>query len=69
MTNKEMLQAKIADSGYKLEYIASFVGISRQALYKKINNQSSFDQIEIQKLCDVLRISSLREKEAIFFAQ
>ena len=69
MTNTEMLKQKIALSGYKLEFIAKQIGITRQALSKKINNRSEFDQGEILKLCDVLKITSLREKEELFFCR
>ena len=69
MTNTELLKEKIANSGFKLLYIAEYVGISRQALWSRINNLTPFNQYEIEKMCAVLNITSLREKEAIFFAR
>lgn len=69
MTNTVLLKKLIDESGLKLGAIADFVGITRQALWKKINNLSSFNQYEIEKMCDVLRITSLRTKEAVFFAK
>lgn len=69
MTNTEMLKDLIEKSGLKIGFIADFVGISRQSLWNKINNQSSFNQYEIDKMCDVLKITSLKQKEAIFFAR
>ena len=69
MTNTELLKDKIDKSGLKIGFISDFVGISRQLLWKKINNLTPFNQYEIDKLCEVLRITSLKGKEAIFFAK
>lgn len=69
MTNSELLKRRISESGYKMEYIAQKMGITRQSLTKKVKNESSFDQFEIQAMCNVLGIVSLEEKEQIFFAQ
>lgn len=68
MTNTEMLRRIIKESGLKLEYIAAQLEISRFSLSKKIENETEFKASEIQKLCDVLKISSNEDKEAIFFA-
>lgn len=69
MTNTELLKEKIEQSGLKIIFIADFVGISRQLLWKKINNKTTFNQYEIEKMCCVLNITRLTEKEAIFFAK
>ena len=69
MTNTGLLKEKIDKSGLKIGFIAEFVGISRQLLWKKVNNLTPFNQYEIDKMCEVLRITSLKEKEAIFFAK
>lgn len=69
MTNTDLLKRNIEKSGLKIGFIAEFVGISRQLLWKKINNQSPFNQYEIDKLCEVLKITALRDKEAVFFAK
>jgi hypothetical protein len=69
MTNTVLLKEKIDKSGLKIGFIADFVGISRQLLWKKVNNLTPFNQYEIDKMCEVLRITSLKEKEAIFFAK
>lgn len=68
MTNTELLQEKISESGLKISYIADFVGISRQLLWKKVKNKTPFNQYEIEKMCNVLKITRLKEKESIFFA-
>lgn len=69
MTNTKLLKEYIEKSGLKLTYIAEKLEISRSALWKKINNTSPFDQYQIEKLCDLLAIRTLKEKEAIFFAK
>jgi hypothetical protein len=69
VTNTEMLKDIIDKSGLKVGFIADYVGISRQSLWNKINNQSPFNQYEIDKMCDVLKITSLKQKESIFFAR
>lgn len=69
MTDTNLLKNKIENSGLKVGFIAQAVGISRQQLWKKVNNQVPFNQYEIEALCNVLRITALRDKEAIFFAK
>ena len=69
MTNTKLLKEIINGSGLKMGYIAEFVGISRQLLWKKINNLTSFNQYEIERMCKVLKITDLKRKEAIFFAK
>lgn len=69
MTNTDLLKEAIDKSGLKIGFIADFVGISRQLLWKKINNLTPFNQYEIDKMCAVLQITSLKTKEAIFFAR
>ena len=68
MVNTEMLNERIEKSGYKKAYIASELNITRQSLSSKVNNSTEFLSSEVQQLCKVLGITSLDEKEAIFFA-
>lgn len=69
MTNTELLEEKIKESGYKRSYIAKAIGLkSAFGLAKKIRNENEFKASEINKLCDLLKISSMEEKERIFFA-
>ena len=37
-------------------------------LSKKVNNENQFKASEIKKLCELLNIASLKERENIFFA-
>lgn len=68
MTNTDLLKKKILDSGVKYKYLAQKLGISRQWLLKKINNEREFTAGEISILCEELGISKMREKDTIFFA-
>ena len=67
MTNTELLREKIEKSGYKLQFIAQKIGITRQGLLNKINNRSEFRANEIQVLYDLLGLTA-EERVAIFFA-
>lgn len=69
MTNTKLLKKKIEESGYKLDYIAEKMKLSRYTLYLKINGIRAFNQYEINDLCNILNITLLTEKEAIFFAK
>lgn len=68
MTNTSLLKELIAKSGYKLDYIATKLGKSRQALSCKINNKTEFTASEIETLCDILGIET-EARMAIFFAK
>lgn len=68
MTNTELLEQKISESGYKKSYLAKAIGLkTTNVLTKKVNNESEFTASEINILCDLLKIESLDEKELIFF--
>ena len=68
MTNTALLEARIAKSGLKKSYIAKAMGLSSYGLTLKIKNSNEFKASEITKLCEILSISNLEEKNAIFFA-
>lgn len=68
MTNTKELEKIINNSGLKKNYIAKELQISRQALRNKCENKSEFTATEICILCSLLNITSLKDKERIFFA-
>ena len=68
LTNTEMLEDKIAQSGLKKSYIAKAIGLSPYGLTLKINNVNEFKASESEKVCVLLRIDDLEERSAIFFA-
>lgn len=69
MTNKKLLEEKIAMSGKKKGYLSQKCGLSHQGFLNCINRKAEFNAKQIQTLCDELNITSLREKDAIFFAK
>ena len=67
LTNTELLEKKISESGKKKEYLASKCGLSRQGFKNCIINKAFFNTKHVKILCAELGILSLKEKEAIFF--
>ena len=68
MTNVALLKKKVAESGLKASFIVERLGVSRASWYNKLNGKSKFTADEIKKLCEALHITSLREREDIFFS-
>ena len=68
MTDTARLNQIIADSGYKLSYIANYLGLSSYGFARKRDNISEFTPSEINSLCELLKIHSLEDRFAIFFA-
>ena len=68
MTNVGLLKDKVVKSGLRSAFIAERLGISRATWYNKLNGKSPFTAEEIKRLCDTLHITSLREREEIFFS-
>jgi hypothetical protein len=68
MTNEKLLEQKIAESGKKKGYLASKCGLSRQGFKNCVKGDAMFNTSHIKILCAELNITSLEEREAIFFA-
>lgn len=51
------LQHAVANSGYKLKFIANYLGITYYSLNMKLRGQKEFKASEIQKLSKLLRLS------------
>jgi hypothetical protein len=68
MTNTALLEEKIAQSGLKKTFLAEKVGLSLAGFRNCCTNTAEFKSTQIQTLCKLLNVTSLREKEAIFFA-
>ena len=69
MTNTVLLEARIAESGMMKKAIAQKLGLSAYGFAKKVSGQSDFKTEEVRVLCSLLGITSLKEKEDIFFAE
>ena len=68
LTDTSLLREKIDQSGYKMRYIASKLGITLQGFLNKINNKTEFKAKEIQILYNLLNLTE-SERERIFFAE
>ena len=69
MTNKKLLEKKIKEAGKKKGFLAKKVGLSRSGFYNCVTNKAFFNPTQINILCEELNITSLKEKESIFFAK
>ena len=68
MTNTELLNKVISDSGLKLGAIMEQMDIKAyDTLRAKIENRREFTASEIEKLCKILHLDR-DQREAIFFA-
>lgn len=69
MVNTALLNDAIRKSGKKKGYLADKIGCSYQSFRLRCNNIYDFKSSDIEILCTELKISSLVEKERIFFAK
>lgn len=67
MTDVKLLNDKIDESGLKRNFIADQLGITPQGFYLKTSGKNEFTASQIQKLCDLLKITAQKEIKAIFF--
>lgn len=67
MTNTKLLQRAIEVSGYKRDWLAKKLNISRAALLKKINNESEFKASEVSKLSQLLSLTA-PQRDNIFLS-
>lgn len=68
MTNVELLDEKIKQSGKKKCYLAQKLGVSKQCFRDLCSGKSQFRTEQVKIMCVELGITNLRDKEAIFFA-
>lgn len=69
MTNTELLNEAIEESGKKKGYLAQKVGLSRAGFRNCEINKAEFTASQIEILCEELNITSLKRRQAIFFAK
>lgn len=65
MTDFELLNKKISDSGMTITAISNKCGISRETLYNRLNGVSEFKASEIVSLTQTLHLTS-EERDEIF---
>lgn len=68
MTNTRELNRIIEEKGYKLSFVAQYIGLSPYGFARKRDNKSEFTATEIDKLCTLLGIDT-DGMMAIFFAK
>lgn len=66
MTDTGLLEKKIRESGYRIEFVAEKCGLTPQGFLKKRNNETEFKASEILALRILLNLSD-EESNAIFF--
>lgn len=67
MTDTDKLLEIIHNNGIKLKVLAEKIGITPYGLANKIYNRTEFKTGEVVKLCKLLGIKNLKEREEIFF--
>lgn len=68
MTNTELLERKIKESGKKKVYLAKKIGLTYAGFRNCCLNKADFKASQIKILCEELNITSLKEQQDIFFA-
>lgn len=68
MTNTNLLEKRIQQSGLKKSYIAKVLGINAKTLKNKLNGTTQFKESEMDAMWKLLGITDPAEKIAIFFA-
>lgn len=66
MGNPLYLEEAITASGKKKGYLAERLNMTRQTFSKKIQDPSSFTNLQTEILCDELSITKLSDKQKIF---
>lgn len=66
MTDSTLLNEEIVDSGITITAIARKLGITREGLYKKINNETEFKASEILSMQKILNLTN-KKRDSIFF--
>ena len=67
VTNGKMLKEIAKAKHITLQSIADAIGVSRQGLFKKIENRSEFKASEVMRISELLDLSE-KQKKQIFFA-
>ena len=68
VTNVQLLEEKIQQSGLKKGFIAEKIGVTPNTLTALLNNKAEFRVSHIRAICEVLNITDDAEIKSIFFA-
>lgn len=68
MTNTELLEEKIDNSGKTRKHLAMKCGLTYAGFRNCVTNKAEFKPSHIVILCKELNIKTLKERDQIFFA-
>lgn len=68
MTNVNLLNEKIKQSGLKRSYLAERIGVSTSGFYNLCTGKAEFKVAQVKILCRELHIDDPSEWQDIFFA-
>jgi transcriptional regulator with XRE-family HTH domain len=68
MTDTNKFKIAMIEAGVTTKQIMESLGITRSALWNKMNNRSDFRQLELNKLFDLLKLDTWEKRQSIFFA-
>lgn len=68
MLNKNLLKGAIARAGITQRQLAENIGMTPNTMSSRMQGVSHFDTEEIDKICNVLKISDNDEKANIFLS-
>lgn len=68
MTDVELLEKIIDESGYRLDFIAKRMGLTYQGFRNKMTGKSEFKTREVAILSNLLGLTS-EQRDRIFFTQ
>ena len=69
MTDTNAVRIIIKEMGLKYSFIADKIGITPYSLQLKLDNKREFTVTQVAKLCGLLRISSLKRRQELFFKE
>ena len=64
-----LLKAAMVKNNLNVQECARLIGMSKNTFYSRLNGTSSFTTDEIQRLCGVLKIDSVKEQADIFLTR
>lgn len=67
--NRCRLLGKLAENGMSQNVLASVIGISPNSMSAKINGKSSFNLVQVEKICAALHIDNMDERADIFLSE
>lgn len=69
MLDKNLFKSVVVRKGYTQDTLASALEMSANTMSSRVNGKSCFDTDEIDRICEILDITSNEEKAAIFLAK